>query len=103
MSLAICIKCGESKMRPIAKCNSCGFKPVKEEDLVKSMWLSTDRRLTEKDLINEAGPTEEKLISFQNVIKAGERVPYKAGELNILRDQYRKTGFPGDPGCGCRS
>lgn len=92
MSLAICIKCGEGKKRPIAKCNSCSFKPANEEDLVKSMWLSTDRRLTEQDLINEAGPTEEKLIAFQNLIKAGDSVPYRTDELSILRTQYRETG-----------
>ena len=92
MSLAICIKCGEGRKRPIAKCNSCGFKPTNEEDLVKSMWLSTDRRFTAQDLIDEAGPTEEKLISFQNLIKSEESIPYSADELQILRTQYIETG-----------
>lgn len=40
MTLAICLKCGETKFGAIVPCDQCGFQPRTDKELAYSMALS---------------------------------------------------------------
>jgi len=88
MNKAFCINCGAGKKDPHVKCRSCGFKAIETLDIVKSVWLSTDRRLSEEDLELDRGPSEEQLAIIAKAIKNGEEVRYPQQEIEQLQKQY---------------
>lgn len=49
MTVAVCIKCGATKIGAFVRCLSCGYVPTSEEDRAKSVLLS-DHNLTNEDL-----------------------------------------------------
>ena len=88
MKLSFCINCGNEKPDPHKKCNSCNFEPIEESDVVKSVWLSTDRRLLEGDLEFDVKPDFDELKEFARKISEGDSPDYPEDDLIILKEQY---------------
>lgn len=88
MTKAFCINCGEEKQSPHKKCSACGFFPSKKLDIVKSVWLSTERCLSAKELEANVSPTVEELQSFASNIKKGKYVTYPENEVRVLTKQF---------------
>jgi hypothetical protein len=88
VKLSFCINCGNEKPDPHEKCNSCNFEPIEESDVVKSVWLSTDRRLSESDLEFDVKPDFDELQEFARKISEGDSPDYPEDDLIILREQY---------------
>lgn len=88
MAKAYCIKCGSSKKSPHKKCEACGFKPIETLDIVKSVWLSSNRRLSVEDLELDQSPSIEELEGFAKSIKQGENAVFPKTEIDILAKQY---------------
>lgn len=89
MAYSICLNCGEEKKFPTQKCRYCHFKPKLKNELVQSMWLSCDRRLSEKDLENDIGPSKAELESYAKKIKNKERIQFPIDEIKILENQLK--------------
>jgi hypothetical protein len=87
MTKSFCINCGEAKQDPHKKCTSCGFKPQQKLDIVKSVWLSTERCLSEKNLGLNQGPSIDELALFAKTIKSGKVVTYPNNEIELLSKQ----------------
>ena len=88
MTKALCINCGEEKQSPLKKCSACGFFPSKKLDIVKSVWLSTERCLSAKELEANVSPTVEELQSFASNMKKGKYVTYPENEVRVLTKQF---------------
>ena len=88
MKLSFCINCGNEKPDPHKKCSSCNFEPIEESDVVKSVWLATDRRLSKSDLEFDVKPDLDELKEFTRKILEKESPDYPENDLIILREQY---------------
>jgi len=85
--LAICIQCGETKKAAYQKCNACGFDPAqREEDLVKSVYLSVGRYEDEED---RQRYLEELRLMGRTLREGDEMIEYDPLELNRLEKQRR--------------
>lgn len=88
VKLSFCINCGNEKPDPHKKCSSCNFESIEESDVVKSVWLSTDRRLSKSDLEFDVKPDLDELMEFARKISEGGSPDYPENDLIILREQY---------------
>ncbi|MFD2232110.1 hypothetical protein [Alkalimarinus sediminis] len=88
MTKAFCISCGAEKQSPHKKCSACGLLPRKKSDIVKSVWLSTDRCLSTKELEANFSSSLEELQSFASNIKNGKHVTYPENEIGVLTKQF---------------
>ena len=86
MEKAYCIKCGEEKKKPHCLCKGCKFKPIEESDIVKSVWLSSIRILSEEEVEFRE---YKQLERFSSRISTGESPIYPEHELKLLLSQYR--------------
>ncbi|MFS1702410.1 hypothetical protein [Alteromonas sp. AMM-1] len=91
MIKAFCINCGEGKQDPHKKCSACGLLPNKKSDIVKSVWLSTERCLSEDELEVDNRPTIEELQTFASEIKYGKQVAYPQNEIELLTKQFEEV------------
>ena len=99
MSFAFCIKCGNRKKNPHVICKTCGFVPEDEIDLVKSVWLSSNRALSIEDIEEGIIPDEEEVSEFAREIAIGKPPNYPDEDIRILTEQYRalQEGFVHSP------
>lgn len=67
MNLAICIRCGNAKRLPAAKCSRCAFQPLSEVDKSKSLILSTRYELDGRYL----SKTEAELLAIGTHVQNG--------------------------------
>lgn len=88
MKLSFCINCGKEKPDPHKKCNSCSFELIEDSDVVKSVWLSSDRRLSESDLEFDVRPDFDDLRDFACKVSEGDSPSYPENDLIILQKQY---------------
>lgn len=83
---AVCLRCGEWKKAPYAKCGSCGFQPSSgSEEEIKSVYLSLGRfeeGSDRKDYLEE-------LSRLAGRIKNHEAIGFEATELQRLEEQRR--------------
>lgn len=82
-SVAVCINCGKGKAAPFDKCRACGFLPRLEDDLVKSIYLSTGRYDTPEEQISYLSELEQ----ASRALMAGYSVRFVPEELVRLRQK----------------
>jgi hypothetical protein len=83
---AICVKCGQVKRRPYARCKSCGLDPRHDDaTLVKSIYLSLGRY----DDWSEHRSYSRVLETLAQDLKAGRPVTFDEQELARLENQLR--------------
>ncbi|UTW45236.1 hypothetical protein KFE80_12875 [bacterium SCSIO 12696] len=90
MVVAFCIQCGHQKSSPHQKCRSCGFKAVNENDVVKSVWLSTLRTFDLGGQGTAGEPEISSLKEFAMRIKEGVEPKFPDTELALLLKQYKQ-------------
>jgi len=84
MELSICINCGEKKPAPWKSCKACGHDPrIQEEDLVKSVYLSTGRF----EDGNEKADYVSVLQALAQTLKEGKQVTYDQDDMDRLSRQ----------------
>ncbi|NOJ80988.1 hypothetical protein [Myxococcus xanthus] len=95
MTLAVCVRCGNSKVGAFTPCTGCGLDPAAhgtERDLQARSLLLTERYLP-------GGELEE----IGRKIRKGEPVAYDAGLLAQITEDLRTKKLPivskSSPGC----
>ena len=86
MARAVCIRCGTVKKEPSAVCAVCNLDPhTSDGDLVKSVYLSTDR-FDESEDQERYGLELEQLAAS---LRSGTPIVYVQSELDRLDEQRR--------------
>lgn len=80
---AACLKCGEGKDAPHDRCSWCGYQPVGDDDLVKSVYLSLGRYDTQ----SERSQYAHELERIAQQIRIGHSPIFDAVELVRLQKQ----------------
>lgn len=68
MSYAICIACGAHKVSYVEACLSCGNLPITDNDVARSLILSSDFKLDSLNLPK----TDEELLDLSEAIAIGQ-------------------------------
>ncbi|NMO21485.1 hypothetical protein HPC49_31705 [Pyxidicoccus fallax] len=95
MTLAVCVRCGESKVGAFTPCARCGLDPAAH---------GTDRDLQAKSLLlTERFHPGGELEAIGRKIRAGEPVSYDAAQLAQLVEELKTQKLPivskASPGC----
>jgi hypothetical protein len=77
---AICFKCGEEKAHPYDRCGCCKLTPIKEEEKMKSLYLS-EYRFSDGDRMEK---WLEELESVTPRLQRSEPLDYDLEELKRM-------------------
>lgn len=82
MARSLCIWCGASKREPYSKCKNCRRQPRGEDELTRSVYLSSARYA-----VASAGERERPvdLAEAAERLQRGEPVDYPPAELERIR------------------
>lgn len=84
MTIAICLKCGETKFGAFNPCEKCGYEPKMVEERARSMFLSGHYL---------AGP---QLEFMGEQIKRGTRIQFEEKQLEEMIAILKRTLPPSD-------
>lgn len=87
MTVAICLRCGRTKVGAFAYCPGCGFTPSTDADLAKSLLLS-DRHLD-----------PQSLEAIGAKIKGGEELNFDQESVDELAEVIKASGVKMPLGC----
>lgn len=86
MTLAVCVRCGESKVGAFTPCARCGLDPAAH---------GTDRELQAKSLfLTDRFLPGGELEAIGRKLRAGEPVPYDAARLAELTEELKTQKLP---------
>ena len=89
--ISVCMNCGELKKKHLARCRKCNFKPRRQSDIAKSIYLSkglfTDKERAKANDIPPDDLSEDALKAYAEKIKNGENVLYDKTRMSIIRKQ----------------
>jgi hypothetical protein len=80
MTMAVCVRCGLAKNRPVDRCARCGLQPQNDEEKAKSLILSTAYELNGE----YRGKTIEELKAVAAAIEAGQPYPFDPAEVRAV-------------------
>lgn len=84
-SRSVCMRCGSFKRRALDTCATCGFAPSADDDIAKSMILSSAFDVGE----NTYGLADPDLEKAAALISDGRPYPFRADEIAQLAREYR--------------
>lgn len=86
MIVAVCIRCGNIKHAPAAKCATCHFQAKSAEDKARSLILSTAYEIDG----DYRGKTKEELQAIAVVIAKGHPYIFDDAEVQLVADYAEK-------------
>ncbi|MDX2008606.1 MAG: hypothetical protein SFW67_00365 [Myxococcaceae bacterium] len=87
MTVAICMKCGGSKVGALSPCAACGFRPRTPDEGARSIWLS--------DQVQPA----QVLAALSGELAAGRDIAWDEAAVSSWRGTLERTGLELPLGC----